>query len=180
MRFRESAGDSARGDSGVTLIELMIAAAVLATAIVALVGVIITSSRAKAFAEEQSRAQGTAQDKMTEIRSRTYADVAKIYNSSTADDPAGAWAESPWDYADPVTGGTRSYAHNMFTVDGLRPPQDVPTQSEPHGEVTIATGADGEYVVTVTIRWRSYVTGRNEQTTLETTLVNRHPVGGGS
>jgi type II secretory pathway pseudopilin PulG len=180
MGFSENARASARGDSGVTLIELMIAVAVLATAIVALIGVIITSSRAKAFAEEQCRAQVAAQEKMTEIRSRTYADIEKIYNTSTADDPAGAWAESPWDYADPVTGSARSYAHNMFTVDGLRPPQDVPTQSEPHGEVTVATGADGEYTVTVTIRWRSYVTGRNEQTTLDATLVNRHPVGGGS
>ena len=134
---------STGGEEGMTLIEVMIAATLLATGIVAMLGVIITSSQVKTLAQEEFMAMQAAQAKVSEIMSRSYDDVWDIYNTSTADDPAGVWAASPWVYNDPVAGVSRNYAHNMFQVGDLgvgdlHPPENATgTQSFPHGQVLI-------------------------------------------
>ncbi len=123
-------------EAGMTLIEVMIAAMVLSTAIVAMLGVIITNSRVKVLAQEQYVALNAAQAKMAEIRSRSYDDLWLIYNDDSSDDPGGVWPASPWTYADEL-GGNRTYSHNMFDVPGLHAPQVSPTQTDPHGIVVI-------------------------------------------
>ena len=242
MGSASPAGSARNGQEGMSLIEVMIAAAVLATALVAMLGSIITNSRVKILANEEYLAMTAAQAKIAEIRSRSFVQIWRIYNTDITDNPA--YVTQQWTYGDPVTATSRACAHNMFQVGSypfrdLRPPENAAhTRSDPHGEVIIVNveapdetsfgngdmvpysvdidGADangdgnayndnpaswpldingaaglqvpfpndangdgdyddaGEYYF---VRWKSQVTGRNEQITVRSLLVNRHPSG---
>jgi len=183
-------------EEGMTLIEVMIAAAVLATAIVAMLGVIVTNSRVKALAEEQFTAMNAAQLMMAQIREyaqSNFDDLADIYDGDSGDAADSIWGGSAphtWSYYDPVAKATSNRHHNEFAAyntthlgmpaSTLQPPDNQPlhTAGFPHGVVAVSATADGTYDVQITVRWRSVVTGRNEQVTLSAVLINRHPAAG--
>jgi type IV pilus assembly protein PilV len=65
-----------KGQKGFTLIEVMIAMVILATGLLALMGLQIVSIRSNAFSNEMAQASILAQTRLEEIRNKPYASLA--------------------------------------------------------------------------------------------------------
>lgn len=92
-----------RRAAGLTLVELIIAVAVMSVALLALVTVILVSTQLQRVTREKTLAYNAARGKIEEMRNTTtFAEIFVRYNSSTADNP-----------------GAGSSPGNTFDVTGL-------------------------------------------------------------
>lgn len=135
-----------RRDSGLSLVELMVALGVIAVALFSLVAMILNTTRGKQAQRDQALAKQAATAKLEEMRAQTFNQIFARYNTTPADDPGGV--------------GTSPGA--FFTVDGLPFTWVHPTfgaQIRGRGTITFALDAVGTPLnpnlldVTVTIDW---------------------------
>jgi prepilin-type N-terminal cleavage/methylation domain-containing protein len=94
-----------RGARGLTLIEVTISMAVMTIAMAMFSGVITTTTRIGSEKRLASVASHAARSQLERLRCQPFAQVWRLYNESSADDPAGA--------------GTGPGPH--FEVPGLKP-----------------------------------------------------------
>lgn len=97
------------GRRGLTLVELMLAMAILAVAILALMMVIFSAASLQHNSREKTLAYNAARKKIEEMRDSPFSLIYARYNASTVDNPAGL--SSPGDTFDVaplprVTAGT--------------------------------------------------------------------------
>lgn len=83
-------GSMARPARGVTLLEILIAMAVLLVALLGLIGAIVSAQSAGQSTRELTVAMNEAREKVEEMRSQPFDEIFRRYNSSTGDDLAGS------------------------------------------------------------------------------------------
>lgn len=107
---------------GVTLVELVVAMAVLSVALMGLMSTILSSSTLQQNTREKAVAYNHARRLLEEMRSVDFREVYARYNSTTGDNPAGG--ASPG---------------SVFTVAGLIPPHS----GNPVGEIIFPESGPG-------------------------------------
>jgi Tfp pilus assembly protein PilV len=78
-----------RHPAGLTFVEIVIALSVFVIAMLGLLALLATSGRQALGTRMETLAYQAARAKIEEIRSQTFADIFKLYNADTTDDPGG-------------------------------------------------------------------------------------------
>lgn len=135
-----------RGQRGISIVELMVALAVIAIALFALISMITHTVAIKEAQKELSIAKQAAATKLEEIKSILYSTIAGTYSAASS---------TTYNDVDNVT--TYSLPNNLFPVKGLNrpvtPDTTFVTSKEGQGKITIdATNAE-LLDITVEIKW---------------------------
>jgi type II secretory pathway pseudopilin PulG len=92
------------------MVEIAIAMAIIAIALLAMMGGLMSGQKSNQQTRENSLAMSHARQKLEEMRSQTFAEIYRRYNADPSDDPGGA--------------GTAPGA--AFTISGLNPQSGLP------------------------------------------------------
>lgn len=108
-----------RAQSGMTLIEIMIALAVVAIALLAVMSAVSASITLQETNREKTLAYSAARDLLEQMRDETFADLYGRYNNSGNDDPTGVSSPGAAFAVEGLHGdGNQSVGQILFPDDG--------------------------------------------------------------
>lgn len=101
---------SKKNERGITLVEIAIAMAIIAIALLAVMGTMMSGQKSNQSTRENALAMTHARQKLEEMRSQTFSEIYSRYNSDPSDDP----------------GGNGTAPGSAFTITGLNPQSGLP------------------------------------------------------